>query len=251
MNEDTIREEILKARQSAVSKAGNDWENYVENFLKDSFEQILKTSKDDELKKIIGDIEVQRMGKKSEIEAIKHHFPKLYKTLFIPIMNFAKNRQFLIDNPEIIDTIFDTGFVGDTDVVVFSRKYQIPIVIVSCKVSLHGRLTETLFYSLYYRITNKIKFVLATPDKGKQAKKGRWDTEWGSPKNPSKDRMLSMLFLDGVYVDNVPEFMPEGFNPEKDGTELGGIVRHLSELPIDVLRWYDDIKFNIINNKSR
>ena len=249
MNEDRIREEILKARQSAVSKAGKDWEDYVENFLKDSFEHILKTSKNDELKKIIGDIEVQTMSKKSEIESIKHRFPKLYKTLFIPIMNFAKNRQFLIDNPEIIDTIFDTGVVGDTDVVAFSRKSQIPIVIVSCKVSLHGRLTETLFYSLYYRITNKIKFVLATPDKGKQAKKGRWDTEWGNPKNPSKDRILSMLFLDGVYVDNVPEFMPEGFDPEKDGTELGGIVRHLSELPIDVLRWYDDIKFSIINNK--
>jgi len=249
MSEDEIREEILKARQSAVSKAGNDWEDYVENFLKYSFKQILKTSKDSVLKKKIEDIEIQRMGKKREIETIKRQFPKLYKTLFIPIMNFAKNRQFLLDNPEIIDTLFDTGVIGDTDVVVFSRKHQIPIVIVSCKVSLHGRLTETLFYSLYYRITNKIKFVLATPDKGKQAKKLRWETEWSSPTNPSKDRILSMLFLDGVYVDNVPEFMPEGFEPNKDGTKLGGIVRHLSELPLDIMRWYDDIKFGIINNK--
>lgn len=250
MNEDIIREEILKARQSAVSKAGNDWENYVENFLKDSFKQIADATRDEELKKVISDIEVQRMGKKREIELIRTKFPKLYKTLFIPIVNFAKNRQFLLEKSEIIADIFDTGVVGDTDVVVFSRKYQIPVVIMSCKVSLHGRLTETLFYSLYYRITNKLKFVLATPDKGKQAKKGIWQTEWGTPDNPSKDRILAMLFLDGVYVDNVIEFMPEGFNPEKDKTALGGILRHLSELPVDILRWYEDIKFSVINNKK-
>jgi len=77
MNGDMIREEILKARQSAVSKAGNDWENYVENFLKDSFEQILKTSKDDELKKIIGDIEVQRMGKKKRNRSDQTPLPKI------------------------------------------------------------------------------------------------------------------------------------------------------------------------------
>ncbi|RLI50245.1 MAG: hypothetical protein DRP09_20105 [Candidatus Thorarchaeota archaeon] len=59
-----------------------------------------------------------------------------------------------------------------------------------------------------------------------------------------------MLFLDGVYVDNVIEFMPEGFNPEKDKTALGGILRHLSELPVDILRWYEDIKFSVINNKK-
>ncbi len=248
MNEEEIREEILKARQSAVSKAGNDWEIYVESFLKDSFNQIKKGS-EDKLKKVIGDIGVQRMGKKGEIERIKGQYPKLYKALFIPILNFAKDRQSLVDHSEIINTIFDTGVIGDTDIVVFSLKYQIPIVIVSCKVSLHGRLTETLFYSLYYRITNKIKFVLATPDKGKQTTKEKWETEWGTPEKPSKDRMLSTLFLDGVYVDNVPEFMPDGFNPQKDKTALGGIVRHLSELPIDILRWYDDIKFSIVNNR--
>ena len=249
MDEDKIREEILKARQSAVSKAGSKWENYVESFLKDSFEQMIKTVQDDELEKIV-DIEVRKMSQRGEIEAIKQQFPKLYKTLFIPIVNFAKDRQFLIDNPEIIDTIFDTGVVGDTDIVVFSRKHQIPIVIISCKVSLHGRLTETLFYSLYYRITNKTKFVLATPDKGKQSGRGRWETEWGTIENPSKDRILSILFLDGVYIDNVPEFMPKEFDSERNRTEIGGIVRYLLELPADILRWYDDIKFSIINSEG-
>jgi len=239
--------EEIKARQSAVSKVGNRWEDYVENALKDTFNHISSTTKDRNLKKIIADIEIQRMGKPSEIKTMKEEFPKLYKTLFIPIVNFAKNRQFLLEKPEIISEFFDNGVIGDTDIVVFSRRHQIPIVIVSCKVSLHGRLTETLFYSLYYRITNKVKFVLATPDKGKQAK-NKWQTEWGTSDNPPKDRILAMLFLDGVYVDNAPEFMPEWFDASKDKTDFGDIIRHLSELPRDILRWYEDIKFNIIGD---
>ncbi|MEM3334104.1 MAG: BsaWI family type II restriction enzyme [Thermoplasmata archaeon] len=245
MNDDMFKEKILKARQSAVSKAGSDWENYVENFLKESLRGIKAES--NEQTAFIDDIEIQRMGKKQEINNLKKNYPKLYKSLFIPIVNFAKDRERLLKNMEIIDDVFTTGVMGDTDIVVFSRNYQVPLVIVSCKVSLHGRLTETLFYSLYYRITNKIKFTLATPDKGKQAE-DKWETEWGTPQNPSKDRMLASLFLDGVYVDNVPVFMPNGFNTNTDKTAVGGIVRELSELPFDILRWYEDIKF-IINNR--
>lgn len=237
MKEEIIRKEILKARQRAVSKAGNEWENYVENFLKESFRIIYETASDEEVKRTIKDIEIRRIGKRSEIESIKHNFPKLYQSLFIPIINFAKDKKLLLEmqqSKDIITNIFDKGVIGDTD-----------IVIVSCKVSLHGRLTETLFYSLYYRITNRIKFVLATPDKGKQSREDVWQSEWGSPDNPSKDRILATLFLDGVYVDNVPEFMPKGFDPNKDKTILGGIVRYISELPLDILRWYEDIKFSV------
>lgn len=249
MTKDKIRETILKARQSAVSKAGNIWENYVENFLKESFKEIKKEN--ESWINIIEDIGVQKMGKKREIEHIKLKFPMLYETLFIPIINFAKDRKFLLKNLKIIDSIFETGVVGDTDIVVFSYKYKVPIVVVSCKVSLHGRLTETLFYSLYYRITNKIKFVLATSDKGKQVKAEKWESEWGTPEKPSKDRILSTLFLDGVYADNVLELMPSGFTVGEDKTILGGIVRELSELPLDIIRWYGDIKFSIINNRKK
>lgn len=248
MKRNNLRDTILKARQGAVSKAGSDWECYVENFLKGGLDAINKKRVD--LSMIIQDIFIQRMGKKSEIENIRQAYPKLYETLFIPIINFAKDRDFLLKNPEVIDAIFETGIMGDTDIVVFSHKYQVPIAIVSCKVSLQGRLTETLFYSLYYRITNKIKFVLATPDKGKQVTTENWESEWGSIKNPSKDRVMSTLFCDGVYVDNVPQFMPPGFKPEKNKTILGGIVRDLSELPTDIIRWYEDIKFSTRSNNS-
>ncbi|MEM3341448.1 MAG: BsaWI family type II restriction enzyme [Thermoplasmata archaeon] len=247
LTDNTFKDEVMKARQSAVSKAGNDWENYVENFLRESLKEI--ESKFKEYKTYIEDINIQRMGKKSEIESIKKNYPLLYQSLFIPIINFGKDRELLLKNTEIIDEIFSTGVVGDTDIVIFSKNYQIPVLIVSCKVSLHGRLTESLFYSLYYKITNKIKFVLATPDKGKQAKE-KWETEWGMPEKPSKDRMLATLFLDGIYVDNVPNFMPPSFNPERDKTALGGIVRPLVELPYDIIRWYEDIKFMKNNGKN-
>ncbi len=119
-----------------------------------------------------------------------------------------------------------------------------PIALISCKVSLHGRLTETLFYSLYYRLNGKLKVVLATPDKGRQSSKGVWESEWGSNERPTKGRLLASRFLDGVYIANVPIFMPPNFDPTYHGTVLGGIVRNLVELPLDIVRWYDDLKFS-------
>jgi hypothetical protein len=245
--EDDLKQTILKARQGAVAKTGNDWENYVVNFLKESFSEIERENKN--LRITVSDIDVRKMGKRNEINRIRKDVPKLYETLFIPIINFAKEREYLLNNLDIIDALFESSEVGDTDIVVFSKTYHVPILVVSCKASLHGRLTETLFYSLYYRITNKIKFVLATLDKGKQAK-DKWETEWGTPENPSKDRNLSTMFLDGVYVDNVPNLMPQGFNAEKEKTFLGGIVRDLSELPLDIIRWYGDIKFSVKKNTN-
>lgn len=248
MDKEKLKEGILKARQGAVAKTGNDWEKYVEDFLRVSFNEIKKEKLN---LKIIEDIAILRMGKKSEMEQIRRKYPKLYQALLIPIVNFAKNKEFLLKNLDIISDLFENSLIGDTDIVVFSNRYEVPIVIISCKVSLHGRLTETLFYSLYYRITNKIKFILVTSDKGKQAEEGKWESEWGSVEHPSKDRIMAALFSDGVYVDNVSTFMPRGFNPSNKKTQVGGIIRELTELPLDIIRWYEDIKFSINNNKHK
>ena len=245
MTNEKMEEIINKARQSAVSISGSKWEVYVLNFLKESLKNVSNNSKDERIKRISSDIGVVRMGQIKGINTAKKKYPKLYKSLFIPIINFARNRQYLISQEGILDLIFESGAMGDTDIVVFSKKYQIPIAIVSCKISLHGRLTETLFYSLYFRITNRVRVVLATADKGKQKEKDKWETEWGSPEKPSKNRLLATLFLDGVYVDNTPTFMPPSFNPSKDKTIIGGIVRPINELPYDIIRWYEDIKFSV------
>ncbi len=60
---------------------------------------------------------------------------------------------------------------GDIDLV--ATKDNMPIAVISCKLSLHGRFTETLFYSLLFKIITKVKFVLATPDAGR-GQSGYW-----------------------------------------------------------------------------
>jgi len=59
-----------------------------------------------------------------------------------------------------------------------------------------------------------------------------------TPENPTKDRLLAESYLDGVYVENVEAFC-KNIKP-KESTVIGGIVRSLSELPQDLIRWGDE-----------
>ena len=124
---------------------------------------------------------------------------------------------------------------GDIDLVAYINSF--PIAIISCKLSLHGRFTETLFYSLLFRTISKIKVVLATSDSGR-GQKGRWTSEWGTYESPTKDRLLAESYLDGVYVENVPEFIKDMKPDEK--TSLRGIVKPLSDLPNDLISWAEE-----------
>ncbi|MCS7213800.1 MAG: BsaWI family type II restriction enzyme [Candidatus Calescibacterium sp.] len=124
---------------------------------------------------------------------------------------------------------------------VYSKEFSYPVCIVSCKTSLHGRLTETLFYAVYYRLMRKIKYVLVTPDRGKKSGSYEWESEWGTNEKPSKNRLLASLFLDGVYVNNKVEFMPKNFEPKIHKTVLGGIVKELNNLPRDIINWHSEI----------
>lgn len=204
----------IKKRQSDVSKSGKDWEDYVHKFLT-------------EYLKDYDYIEVIRLGSDNEIKALKRKGGK-YKTLYEILCIGVYYRGRFRNIP------------GDADIVVYSKKFSYPICIVSCKTSLHGRLTETLFYAVYYRLTRKIRYVLATPDRGKQSGSHKWESEWGTDKDPSKSRLLASLFLDGVYVENREEFMPKNFNPKTHKTSLGGIVKGLDELPKDIIRWHSE-----------
>ncbi len=243
---------MLDERQSEVSRSGRRWEDYVEDYLRKALKSKLEKAVQEEkseLVEIINDIGIVRIPgnarKKKEVIAYIHRdLPLLYEALFIPVP--ALHLQSVSSAIESANQggFLQQGTFGDADIVVYSLGTQAPIVVVSCKTSLHGRLTESLFYSLYYKISRKFKYVLATPDKGAQQGKGRsWKSEWGTPEEPSKNRILASLFLDGVYVKNVPEFMGPDFNPNRDRTVLGGIVRDLEELPEDIIRWYGDIKF--------
>jgi len=124
---------------------------------------------------------------------------------------------------------------GDIDLVAYINSF--PIAIINCNLSLHGRFTETLFYSLLFRTISKIKVVLATPDSGR-GQKGRWASEWGTYDSPTKDRLLAESYLDGVYVENAPEFIKDMKPDER--TSLGGIVKPLSDLPNDLISWAEE-----------
>ena len=113
---------------------------------------------------------------------------------------------------------------GDIDLVVVDTQNN-PIAIISCKTSLHGRFSETLFYAIVLKNINKeLKIVFATPDKGRQHKKGEWKSEWGTEEKPTKDRSLGSFYLNGVYIAN-------------KNTSLGGMIKSLEQLPIDLEKW--------------
>ena len=209
----SLSEETARERQSRVAKAGGKWEDYVRLFLN---EKLHGTG-------------VEVIFGKGE-EEIKKRSIRLWKILSIPIK---------------ASTVQESVW-GDIDLV--AVKDDIPIAVISCKVSLHGRFTETLFWSLLFRTLTRVKVVLATPDGGRAQKEEKWASEWGTLENPTKDRLLAESYLDGVYVENVETFC-KNIRP-KESTALGGIVRALNELPEDLVRWGEEISRFIYVKKS-
>ncbi len=119
------------------------------------------------------------------------------------------------------------GVWGDIDLIVFNENKKV-VTVISCKVSLHGRFTESLFYWLLFnKLKRSFKFVFATNDKGRG--QGKWMSEWGSNENPTKDRELAEAYTDGVYVKN-------------PATKLGGVVKPIEQLADDIIKWSKESK---------
>jgi len=207
----SIDEETVRERQARVARAGGKWQEYVRNYLNERLQNT--------------DIEVI-YGNEGEI---RRRSSTLWKMLSLPLK---------------ASTVQESVW-GDIDLV--AVKDELPVAIISCKVSLHGRFTETLFWSLLYRTLTRIKVVLATPDGGR-GERDRWVSEWGTPENPTKDRLLAESYLDGVYVENVEEWC-RGIKPGQ-GTVFGGIVRPLNELPEDIKRWAEEAEKFIYFRRS-
>lgn len=177
-------------RQSYVQKSGEDWEKRVMNFV------------NERLKEAGSDLFVMRGN------TIKKNSP-LWNELAIPVGSSKK-------------------IWGDIDLVV-TDKHKKPIAVISCKTSLHGRFSETLFYAVVLKEQiDELKVVFTTPDKGRQQKTSEWQSEWGSEEKPTKDRLLGSHYTDGVYI----------LNPK---TKLGGMIKHLEELPKDLVNWHKSI----------
>ncbi|MBL7118116.1 MAG: hypothetical protein ISS94_04965 [Candidatus Syntrophoarchaeum sp.] len=194
-------EETVRERQSRVVRSGGKWEEYVKLCLNEKL-------KGTDIEVIYGKAE----------NAIKERSQTLWEFLSLPLKASM-----------IRDSVW-----GDIELV--AVKNEIPIVVISCKTSLHGRFTETLFWSLLYRMLSRIKVVLATPDGGRGGEE--WKSEWGTPDEPTKDRLLAESYLHGVYVENV-EVWCKNIKPGQ-GTGLGGIVRPLSGLPKEIIKWAEE-----------
>lgn len=208
----SIDEETIRERQARVVKAGGKWEEYVKLFLNEKL-------------KGIG---TEVIYGKSE-EEIKKRSKTLWKMLSLPLKASTMRESIW----------------GDIDLVAI--RGEIPIAVISCKLSLHGRFTETLFWSLLYRTITRIRVVLVTPDAGR-GQEGKWASEWGTPENPSKDRLLAESYLERVYVENVEEYCKN--KKQGESTILGGIVRPLSELPQDLIRWGEEITKTVYFKRS-
>jgi hypothetical protein len=176
-------------RQRYVQKSGRAWEDFVLHEVNNG------------LKKINSSLVVIRG------DSIKEGTP-IWNTLSIPVGKHGSTQRIW----------------GDIDLVVINESRD-PVAIISCKTSLHGRFSETLFYAVVLKdIDKNLRVVFATPDKGRQQKGTVWQSEWGSEEKPTKDRQLGSYYLDGVYI----------FNKK---TKLGGMIRPLTQLAGDVSVW--------------
>jgi hypothetical protein len=193
-----------RERQSRVTRSGAEWERWVANYLRGFRGEALRSR----------GIDVIDGASEREIQ-VQHE--RLHRLLRIPVLNQR----------------YDRSVWGDIDLIASTN--DVPVAVISCKTSLHGRLTETLFYSLLYRAVKNLRVVVVTPDRGRQGG-STWQSEWGEVGNrATKDRLLAEAFLAGVYVQNSPDWCP-GLRPGQ-GTKFGGIVKRLNQLPDDLIRW--------------
>ena len=164
--------------------------------------------------------EVQKTGEVWEDEVIEILQPELTKHGIKVVKGKKENIRSFFWKQLYIPTKRD-GVWGDIDLIVYNQKNKV-IAVISCKVSLHGRFTESLFYWLLFKTLKRpFKFVFATNDKGRGQRE--WKSEWGSNEKPTKDRELAEKYTDGVYVKN-------------EHTELGGILKPIEQLANDIIK---------------
>ena len=165
--------------------------------------------------------EVQKTGEDWEDEVIGILQPELNKHGIKIVKGKKEDIRSFFWKQLYIPTKRD-GVWGDIDLIAYNQKNKV-VAVISCKVSLHGRFTESLFYWLLFKTLKRpFKFVFATNDKGRG--QGEWKSEWGSNEKSTKDRELAEKYTDGVYVKN-------------KHTKLGGILKPIEQLAEDIIKW--------------
>ena len=169
--------------------------------------------------------EVQKTGEYWEDEVIEILQPELNKHGIKIVKGKKEDIRYFFWKHLYIPTK-RKGVWGDIDLIAYNQKNKV-VAVISCKVSLHGRFTESLFYWLLFKTLKRpFKFVFATNDKGRG--QGEWKSEWGSNEKPTKDRELAEKYTDGVYVKN-------------QKTKLGGILKNIEILAEDIIKWSKEL----------
>jgi hypothetical protein len=105
--------------------------------------------------------------------------------------------------------------IGDTDIVIYHMKRNIPLMLVSCKTSIRERLSQSIFHLYLYRKKHPdIKLFFVTKDN---------DLELGSTTRANKNRILAES--ENVYCYSQ--------NPL---TEFGGCVHPFKQMIVDIKR---------------
>ena len=103
--------------------------------------------------------EVQKTGEDWEDEVISIISPKLNKHEIKVVKGKKKGIKEFFWKQLYIPTK-KTGVWGDIDLIVYNKNNKV-IAVISCKVSLHGRFTESLFYWLLFKTLKRpFRFVL-------------------------------------------------------------------------------------------
>ena len=185
---------------------------------------------------------VTREGTEFE-QHVKAYVNGVFKSATVPLLILDKNEVFGDEKLRALFSIpiSDTKKVwGDLDLLAIDVNSGFPIAVISCKLSLHGRFSETLFYALVFKkLAPKTKVVFATPDKGRQSKEKVWASEWGSADVPTRDRDFGEYFVDGVYIDNIYLKKKWGMDGK---TKLSGKIKDISELPNDIIKWSKEVR---------
>ncbi len=173
--------------------------------------------------------QVQKTGDDWEAEVMRLLLPKIEKYDLNIVKGKTKEVKQMFWNQLSVPTK-RKGVWGDIDLIAYNKSSLKVISVISCKVSLHGRFSESLFYSLLFKdkLKRPFKFVFVTNDKGRQQKEGKWQSEWGTNDKPTKDRDLAETYTDGVYVKN-------------SETCLGGICKDIIDLANDLIEWNKEL----------
>lgn len=111
------------------------------------------------------------------------------------------------------------SFDGDTDIIIYDEKHDIPEMIISTKTSIRERFYQVAYTRYLYRekYPNIEIWFVTNENKGIKTKDGSWKSELGTEQRPTKPRQLGNYHHIPIFSSNAK-------------TNFGGCVKPYSDL---------------------